>query len=1094
MCLFQLGCGSGASSNIGVSKTVSLGSVTTIPLLGDTRALTSMVVNNNAGTGVWLVATTIIKDGVTTPSGQSEWADVTGCNYIAPNAHCQVIITPPRVSGSFVIKLRFIDEHGQSYTGTQIISYSTTYANQDHGFIYFTPTHFPINQGNYTIALPVVLISDYSELYVSLQGLAGAQTSIECPGNSYIAGTMCTVYINYNTQTSAKPMLQITGKIADIGKQVLVNRLSIPLDLVNIMAGHLLVSVPNIQATAGSATTVTMFNNGNATVTGITYNGITPITATTSGGTCGTTLAAGSSCTFKVSVGQVSSSGSGSVIILYSNGSGQSESTAFFVYYFPVSTSPGLTLTTTGWLVGTLANSVNYQGILITNTGTATLDDLHFSNVTDQVASLGYGGVGQSCVYGQSLVPDASCLLLIYYTPNAAQAFSASTFINVSATGEYKDLAGNLNTTTSNNLIVPYSAEAPAANMSNYIVAGDYGAITANLSSALISGTTGWTVRNNTPFVGSATTVARMTHNGALQVMGSGGTPVANAGRIYQADNGMIWESASANGLANSPPTGASVSGLTYDSTNGYLVTVTSAILYSTAALNKLATSWRTPFVAFGTTPPVDLFNFFNGTQWSYFAPQNTATQNRQIAVSQTPISAWSAANPTGVVTAYTYTYMLYDGINFCLIQSTASAKAVCTPAASFIPTSAWTQNPVAIGSQTVTRFTNNGNSSYVALVTTSPFALYTTTSPLTSPAWSSATGLSSALSWVAYGGGKYIGITSATPGTIWTSPTGSTWSNQVLGTANSPINKSYTFVYHDGNNYWAGGALVLRVSPDGINWSNAGIRSLTYLYNGITRTYLAAGTAGAIVRSTNLTSWSTVNSGINAQINQIACFNSNNCLAVANGGAILFSGDGAGATWSPETSGTTTNLNSVVCGFAACVVVGDNGVILTQSSLSNIWQLQTVGSGLRNLNSVTFSKEYNRYVAVGDAGVIYTSSDGLTWSSQSSGTTNNLIAVKCATGSDIGCMAVGDVIGTPAAGTVLTSLSGKLWTVQATSTGSNLAIDFYNGNWVVAQTSPAAGGTIRSAADTLPVALSATKTSGISRSAAMNFNTVLAY
>ena len=344
------------------------------------------------------------------------------------------------------------------------------------------------------------------------------------------------------------------------------------------------------------------------------------------------------------------------------------------------------------------------------------------------------------------------------------------------------------------------------------------------------------------------------------------------------------------------------------------------------------------------------------------------------------------------------------------------------------------------------------------------------------------------------------MAVSNATPGLIWTSPNGNIWTQQASGTAssattppNNPTSEPYTFVYYDQNNYWASGARLLKVSPDGINWSNAGIKGLTYLYNGTTLTYLAAGTSGAIETSTNLTSWTAATSGTESQINSIKCFNSTNCIAVGNNGMILFSSDGGGASWSIQNSNITNNLNSVACGYSNCVVVGNSGLILTQGMATTSWTVQTVGGGINNLNSVIFNNVFNSYIAVGNGGIIYTSTDGVKWVSQTSNTSNNLKSVYCAY-SVLGCMAVGDVSGSSTTGTVVTSLTGISWTVQTATTGSNLGVSFYNGNWVVVQTATAIGGTIRSTADIATPAWTAAKTANISDSATTNFNTILAY
>ena len=80
-------------------------------------------------------------------------------------------------------------------------------------------------------------------------------------------------------------------------------------------------------------------------------------------------------------------------------------------------------------------------------------------------------------------------------------------------------------------------------------------------------------------------------------------------------------------------------------------------------------------------------------------------------------------------------------------------------------------------------------------------------------------------------------------------------------------------------------------------------------------------------------------------------------------------------------------------------------------------------------------------FVAVGTSGAVLTSPDGATWTSQTSGTTNNLNGVSYGNGV---FMAVG------AGGTVLTSPDGINWTSQSPGTSSALdAVCYNNGAFV---------------------------------------------
>jgi len=72
---------------------------------------------------------------------------------------------------------------------------------------------------------------------------------------------------------------------------------------------------------------------------------------------------------------------------------------------------------------------------------------------------------------------------------------------------------------------------------------------------------------------------------------------------------------------------------------------------------------------------------------------------------------------------------------------------------------------------------------------------------------------------------------------------------------------------------------------------------------------------------------------------------------------------------------------------------VGAGGTILTSTD-GTTWTLQTSGTPL---NGVTYGG--GKFAAVGNSGTILTSTDGTTWTAQTSGTTNQLNGVTYGNG-----------------------------------------------------------------------------------------------
>ena len=105
-------------------------------------------------------------------------------------------------------------------------------------------------------------------------------------------------------------------------------------------------------------------------------------------------------------------------------------------------------------------------------------------------------------------------------------------------------------------------------------------------------------------------------------------------------------------------------------------------------------------------------------------------------------------------------------------------------------------------------------------------------------------------------------------------------------------------------------------------------------------------------------------------------------------------------------------------CPSSACVfvAVGEAGIILTSSD-GNSWTSRTSGTS-QGLKSVSYRD--NTFVAVGSSGTILTSSDGTSWTSITSGTSNNLSDISYGGGTFV---AVSNL------GTTHSSSDGNSWT-----------------------------------------------------------------
>ncbi|MGB7541925.1 MAG: fibronectin type III domain-containing protein [Burkholderiales bacterium] len=157
-----------------------------------------------------------------------------------------------------------------------------------------------------------------------------------------------------------------------------------------------------------------------------------------------------------------------------------------------------------------------------------------------------------------------------------------------------------------------------------------------------------------------------------------------------------------------------------------------------------------------------------------------------------------------------------------------------------------------------------------------------------------------------------------------------------------------------------------------------------------------------------------------------------------------------AGAAWTAGTSLAATNLRGVAYG-AAYVAVGDAGTMF--SSPDGITWTPQISNVTTDLNAAIYG---GNYVAVGIGGVILQSSDSVTWTPRTSPTPSSLNAVTTNGG--------GVYAAVGAAGTIITSSDTVTWTPAVSGITPNdlYAVTYGNGLYVAV----GASGTLLTSAD----------------------------
>ena len=184
------------------------------------------------------------------------------------------------------------------------------------------------------------------------------------------------------------------------------------------------------------------------------------------------------------------------------------------------------------------------------------------------------------------------------------------------------------------------------------------------------------------------------------------------------------------------------------------------------------------------------------------------------------------------------------------------------------------------------------------------------------------------------------------------------------------------------------------------------------------------------------------------AQLNGIA-YGTAGWVAVGANGTSVAALDGI--TWESKATGVTANLLGITTSsLGGYVATGAGGTILL-GSIGAAWTIVTASGTTSDLYAAAYGS--GRYVAVGAAGTIVTSEDGLTWTVTPSGTTNDLRGVAFAsitTTTDGVATTTSHYVAVGKAGTVLHSTDGLAWTVLAPVVGANdLNAVIYGGQFV---------------------------------------------
>ncbi len=185
----------------------------------------------------------------------------------------------------------------------------------------------------------------------------------------------------------------------------------------------------------------------------------------------------------------------------------------------------------------------------------------------------------------------------------------------------------------------------------------------------------------------------------------------------------------------------------------------------------------------------------------------------------------------------------------------------------------------------------------------------------------------------------------------------------------------------------------TILTSSNGYSWSQqlaaSGALNAVVFGGG---TYVAVGSGGTILSSTNGVNWTSQNSGVTTTLRGVT-YGNGLFVAVGSGGKLLTSPDGA--NWTSITPPVSGTFYGAAFGGGTFVVVGGNGTILSSTDGQN-WQQRASGT-----TAVLYGAAYvnGEFMALGSNGTILMAQHKLTYTAESNGTISGIASQGVRTG-----------------------------------------------------------------------------------------------
>jgi Abnormal spindle-like microcephaly-assoc'd, ASPM-SPD-2-Hydin len=383
---------------------------------------------SNASSGALMINSIAI-----TGTNAADFSQTNNCgNSVAAGASCTISVTfSPQAAGSRSGSLTVTDDaadspHSAALSGSgvavaqiSLTPSSLSFGNQNVKTASAARAITLSNAGSAALAITSIAISGTN---------AGDFSQTNTCGTSVAAGASCTISITFTPQAAGtrSASVTLTDSAAGSPHSAALSGSGVAVAQISLTPSSLAFGNQKVKTTS-SARTITLSNVGSAalSITSIAFTG-TNTTDFSQTNTCGTSVAAGGSCTISVKFTPQAAGARSASLTVTDNAAGSPHRAALNGTGIPITLTPS----TVAFGNQRLKTASSARTVTLSNIGSSAVSITRIAFTGTNAADF-----SQTNTCGTSVVAGGSCTISVKFTPQAAGARSASLAVTDNAAG-----------------------------------------------------------------------------------------------------------------------------------------------------------------------------------------------------------------------------------------------------------------------------------------------------------------------------------------------------------------------------------------------------------------------------------------------------------------------------------------------------------------------------------------------------------------------------------------------------------------------------------------------------------------------------------